>query len=169
MFVGDSLSWSVSINGLQSVWCWQEFTVWLLSNVCAPTVFSLALKFVMLKFPGKSSFCSSFALKSSIFTFFGHSYWIFSALHIVWVQLWAILFFVFFKLTDATNNPVFNCRFQAPDLEVKLSDELAGSLRQLKVLDKLKFFYSVWPFPSEETQPFICNEFWFFQFQHTTT
>lgn len=54
-------------------------------------------------------------------------------------------------------NVVLICRFHAQDLEVKLSDELAGSLRQLKVLKKkkkLNFSHLVWPFPSEQMQSF---------------
>lgn len=47
----------------------------------------------------------------------------------------------------------FICRFQAPDLEVKLSDELAGSLRQLKVLNKLNFLVLLDRFPARKRNP----------------
>ncbi|TNN01317.1 hypothetical protein fugu_010699 [Takifugu bimaculatus] len=45
-------------------------------------------------------------------------------------------------------------KFQAPDLEIKLSDELAGSLRQLKVLNKLNFLVPSDLFPVRK-----CNHF----------
>lgn len=53
---------------------------------------------------------------------------------------------------------VFICRFHAQDLEVKLSDELAGSLRQLKVLSKLNCSIQFDFFPVSNYSPFICNE-----------
>ena len=39
-----------------------------------------------------------------------------------------------FPLEMAVNMLILVCRFQAQDMEVQLSDELAGSLRRLKVL-----------------------------------
>lgn len=55
-------------------------------------------------------------------------------------------------LEGVVNTWVFMCRFQAQDLDVQLSDELAGSLRQLKVLHKIKLFlahpFAPLPLPS---------------------
>lgn len=39
-----------------------------------------------------------------------------------------------FTLDMAVNMLILVCRFQPQDMEVQLSDELAGSLRRLKVL-----------------------------------
>lgn len=48
-----------------------------------------------------------------------------------------ILYVYTFCSLETVVKTVFICRFQAQDLEVQLSDELAGSLRRLKVLYKL--------------------------------
>lgn len=116
---GSSLGRHDSINGLQTVLRWQESTVSLLSRVSAPTVFSLALKFVLSLFPGNLNLAQI----------------CFSKWHLV-----------------LTNKLFFICRFHAQDLEVKLSDELPGSLRQLKVRNKLKFSLF------RKYSSFMCNE-----------
>lgn len=60
---------------------------------------------------------------------------------------------------DVVNVLFFIRRFQAPDLEVKLSDELAGSLRQLKVLNKLNFLVLLDLFPVRKCNPLSVMTF----------
>lgn len=66
-------------------------------------------------------------------------------------------------MTIAVSKPVvFICRFKAEDLEVQLSNELAGSLRQLKVLDKTCETFlrsSALTFLRDRDAVFICNDF----------
>lgn len=92
-------------------------------------------------------------------------------MHFISIRFGKYFYFSFQANLDVINLLFFIYRFQAPDLEVKLSDELAGSLRQLKVLNKPDFSYSVRPLPIEEMLSFICNEFWFIHLyypQHST-
>jgi len=66
---------------------------------------------------------------------------------------------VVFPVEPVVTVRFFICRFEPQDMEVQLSDELAGSLRQLKVLHS--FVYPRWPLTSAREDPlvFSCNEF----------
>lgn len=112
MFVGDSLRSNVSINGLFG----------LLRVYCLITYYSNVWEiFILLKLC--TQMLNFYLLWSFLLNILSITYRLNAALGNIVFLSWPKL--------------VFICRFQAPDLEVKLSDELAGSLRQLKVLDNL--------------------------------
>lgn len=85
----------------------------------------------------------------------GFSFLKWRSAHHVFLLLWVYFTKVKLILT-------FTCRFKPEDLPVQLSDELAGSLRQLKVLDKTcKTFLcsSLWPYPTSGTQSLSVMDF----------
>lgn len=157
MFVGNSLRCDESINGLQTVLHWQESTVYYcVMSVHQHSVFA-GSEICPALISGEKLIQLEFCTQVQIF--YLHCFFVFlvNMLSILHMQHWSMLGFSGWHLA-VINILVFICRFHAQDLEVKLSDELAGSLRQLKVLNKLHFSYSVWPFRSEKMQSFICNE-----------